>query len=392
MKSIKQANLKGKTVILRTNFDVPIKKGRILDDSRIKESILTIKYLLRKKAKVLIITHLGRPNGKEKKYSLMPIAKRLKKLLKAPVIFMSDILGKNIKEKIEKSDPKNIIMFENIRFYDEEKSNNFNFAEKISLLGNLYINDAFPVSHRAHASVSAITRYLQSFTGLSLERELRELSRIKDNPHHPFVVLIGGVKISDKIEVILNLAKRADYILIGGASANVFLKSEGYGLGDSLVEDKALALAAKILAKYSDKVILPIDVVVSPSLNSKKAGTVNIPSIPSKICEPPQAVYDIGPKTIIKWQDIIKTARTIFWSGPLGVYEKALFSRGTKMIARAIAKNPNETVIGGGDTVSAISRLKVKRFSHISTAGGAMLQYIAGEELPGLEALKRNKA
>ncbi len=390
MRSTKEANVEGKTVLLRTDFDVPIKSGRILDDSRIKESIPTIKYLLRNKAKVLIITHLGRPNEREKKFSLAPVARRLKKLLNMPVIFISDILDKKTKDKIESERAGAVVLFENIRFYEEETKNNFKFAETISLLGDVYINDAFPVSHRAHASVDAVTRYLPSFAGLALEREIKELSKIKNTPHHPFVVVVGGVKISDKIGVILNLAKIADYILIGGASANVFLKVEGFGLGDSLVEDRAKELVLKILRKYSDKIVLPIDVVVSSSLNSKKTETVDITSIPSKICEPPQAVYDIGPKTLIKWQDIIKTAKTIFWIGPVGVFEKPLFSKGTRMIARTISLSSGETVVGGGDTVSALDLFRIKKFSHISTAGSAMLQYISGEELPGLEALERN--
>lgn len=389
MRSLKGLDLKGKTVLLRTNFDVPVKAGKILDDSRIKESIPTIKYLLKKKSKVLIVTHLGRPEKKDKKFSLEPVARKLKKLLGVPVIFLPDILRKNVKEKIKKSSVKSVILFENIRFYDEEKTNNFQFTKKISELADLYVNDAFPVCHRSHASVDAITRYLPSYAGISLEKEVLELSKIKDTPTHPFVVVIGGAKVSDKIGIILSLAKKADYILIGGAAANIMLKASGYKLGSSLIEEKALSFASKILDLDLDNIILPIDAICAESLDATKMEIIDIPSIPKELCSSPFSIYDIGPKTIIKWQDIIKTAKTVFWSGPLGVFEYPLFAKGTKTIARAISKNLGETVVGGGDTVSAISNFRIKRFSHISTAGSAMLQYIAGEELPGLRALDR---
>lgn len=369
---------------------MPLKSGRISDDSRIKESIPTIKYLLRNKARILIVSHLGRPEGKDKKFSLSPVANRLKKLLRVQVNFLPDILDPKVKEKIELQDPKEIFLFENIRFYEGEETNNFNFAQKMSLGADIYVNDAFPVSHRAHASIDAITRYLPSFCGLSFEKEIKELSKIKDNPTHPFVVIIGGAKVSDKIEVILNLAKKADYILIGGASANNLFKVEGYKLGDSIVDEKAFEESLKILKHASSKITLPIDVIVASSLNSNKYQIVDIPSIPSQICSSPFAIYDIGPKTIIKWEDIIKTAKTIFWSGPLGVFEHRIFSKGSREIAKAVSKNPNQTIIGGGDTISALSHFNIKKFSHISTAGSAMLQYISGEELPGVRALQRS--
>jgi phosphoglycerate kinase len=390
MKSIKEADLKNKTVILRTNFDVPIKNGRILDDSKIRESARTIKYLLRNKAKVLIVAHLGRPEKRDNNFSLKPVALRLKKILKKPVIFMSDILEEGVEEKIKKSDHKAVILFENMRFYEEETANNYNFAQQISKLADYFVNDDFPTSHHINASFEAITRFLPSFCGLSFEKEIKELSKIKDEPHHPFAVIIGGIKVSDKISVILNLAKKADYILIGGAAANSFLKEKGYKLGDSLVDEKSLKEVSKILQNVSSKIVLPIDVIIASSLNARKHEVVDIPSIPSEICESPYAIYDIGPKTLIKWTDIIKTARTIFWSGPLGAFEYNSFSEGTRIIARAVSRNKNETVVGGGDTIDALSMFKIKRFTHISTAGGAMLEYVAGEELPGLEALERN--
>ena len=389
MRSLKEANIKNKTVILRTNFDVPLKSGRVVDDTRIKDSLLTIKYLLKNKAKVLIVSHLGRPKGRDKKLSLVPVFKRLKKLLKKPLIFISDIMDSKTKDKIDSLDPGAVVLFENIRFYEEETMNKLKFAKKISELADLYVNDAFPVDHRAHASLDIITKFLPSFASFSLDKEINELSKVKDSPQHPFVVVIGGVKVSDKIGVILNLAKKADYILIGGAADDVFLKIQGYKLGDSLIEDKALAEASKILKKVSLKIILPIDAVIASSLMVRKTQTVNISSIPSKICSSPYAIYDIGPKTIIKWSDIIKTAKTIFWSGPLGAFEYKPFTNGTKKIARAISRNSNQTVVGGGDTISALSLFKIRKFTHISTAGSAMLKYIAGEELPGIKALDR---
>ena len=389
MRSIKEANVKGKTVLLRTSFDVPLKNGRITDDSRIKESIKTIKYLLRNKAKVLIVAHLGRPKGKEKKFSLKPVFLRLKKLLKVPVVFLPDILDAKVPEKISKLNSKEVVLFENIRFYEEEEKNNFQFAKTIAQLADIFVNNDFPTAHHSNASFEAIARYLPSFCGLSFEKEIKELSKIKDNPGHPFVVVIGGIKVSDKIGVISNLARKADYILVGGASANTLFKAEGYKLGDSLIEEKTLGQAFKIIKSVGEKITLPIDLVISSSLKSKKSQIIDVPSVPSQITNSPSAIYDIGPKTIIKWEDIIKTAKTIFWSGPLGTFEHPLFSKGTKEIARAISRNSHETVVGGGDTISAISHFKIKKFTHISTAGGAMLKYVSGEELPGIKALAR---
>lgn len=391
MKNIKNISVKGKKVLLRTNYDVPLSgSGRIVDDFRIKESIPTIKYLVKNKAKVLIISHIGRPKGeKDKSLSLKNVSKKLKSLLNKPVIFVSDIFSEDTREKISKLKEGGIILFENIRFYEDEEKNYFQFAKNISKLADIYVNDAFAVSHRAHASVDSITRYIPSFAGLSLEKEISELSKIKDNPRHPFVVIIGGHKVSDKISVILNLIKKADYVLVGGASANTMFKAKGYGLGSSFVEDGFLRQASNILNQGGSKIILPIDVSVSQSFNSKKEKIVDVSQIPSNICQSPFSVFDIGPKTIIKWDDIIKTAKTVFWSGPLGVFENPVFAKGSKNIAKIISENKNETVIGGGDTIGALSQFKIKKFTHISTGGSAMLKYVAGEVLPGIKALER---
>ena len=233
---------------------------------------------------------------------------------------------------------------------------------------------------------------MPSFAGLSLQNEIDELSKIKDTPHHPFVVIIGGAKVSDKIGVINNLAKKADYILIGGAAANTFLAEKGYRIGSSMYDKESLKEAHKLFNKFSSKIILPIDGVCAASLKAKKTQVVDIHSIPSPICSIPYGIYDIGPKTIIKWEDILRTARTVFWSGPLGAFEEILFSKGTKKIARAVSRvtsEGHETVVGGGDTLSALNTFKIKKFTHISTAGSAMLEFVAGNDLPGIQALER---
>jgi 3-phosphoglycerate kinase len=393
MKNIKDIDLKGKKVLLRTNFDVPVSRGKVTDTSRIRESISTIKYLLRGGAQVYVLTHLGRPVKKDKAYSVRPVAKALEKLLRKKIFLFEEIFDEKI-SKIDPSDNSKIFMFENIRFWSEEEQNNFNFAKQLASNFDIYVNDAFPVSHRAHATVEAITRYIPSYAGLSLMREVEELSKIKDTPHHPFVVVIGGAKVSDKIGVITNLARKADYILIGGAAANTFLAQKGYKIGASRYDAESLKTVELILRKFSAKIILPIDGVCAASLKARKTHLVDINSIPSPVCSIPYGIYDIGPKTIIKWEDILKTARTVFWSGPLGAFEEASFSKGTKKIARAISQvtsEDHETIVGGGDTIAFLNHFKIKKFTHISTAGSAMLQFVGGEELPALEALERTK-
>jgi 3-phosphoglycerate kinase len=394
MKSIKDINLKGKKVFLRANFDVPIKSGKVYDDARIKESLPTIKYLLSKGAKVAIATHLGRPKGVDRNFSVAPVATRLKSLLGKKVSLEYNILAEDISSKVELLDKDKVILFENIRFWPEEEQNNFNFAKSIASNFDIYINEAFPVNHRSHATIDAITRFIPAYPGFALLKEISGLSKAKDNPHHPFVVVIGGIKVSDKIDAILNLAKKADYILIGGGLANTFLVEHGYKLGSSFYEKEAIGLAKEILKQVGNKIILPIDVVCAPSIKSKKGEVFFINSIPSQVCQEPLSVFDIGPKTIIKWEDILKTAKTVFWAGPLGAFEYPAFSNGTKKIARMITKvvgDNHETIVGGGDTTAALSMFNIKKFTHISTAGSAMLEFIAGKKMPGIEALKRNR-
>lgn len=391
MKSIKEADLKGKKVLLRTDFNVPLNKGKVSDSSRIKQSIPTIKFLIRKGAQVYIVAHLGRPEKKEKSLSLKPVVKALEGFLRKKVYFFEDIFDKKI-AKINPLENDKVFMFENIKFWEEETTNNFSFAKKISENFDLYVNDAFPSAHHNYASIDVIARYLPHFAGLSFSREIQELSKVKNTPHHPFVVVIGGVKVSDKIGIIKNLAKKADYILVGGAAANTFLAKKGYKIGASKYEEDSLKIAEELLNNFSSKITLPIDGVCAASLGAKRSHVVDIHSIPSPVCSMPYAIFDIGPKTIIKWEDILRTARTVFWSGPLGVFEEKAYAKGTKKIARAISRvtsEGHETVVGGGDTIAFLNKYKIKKFTHISTAGSAMLQFVAGEKLPGIEALER---
>ncbi len=385
--SVKELELKNKKVLLRVDFNVPFdEKGIIEDDFRIRKSLKTIKYLIQEKAKVILISHRGKPNGREEKYTLKPIKKRLEELLKKDVKFISDCLGKKVEEEISKMSGGDIILLENLRFYKGEEENNQEFAKFLAELGDFYVNDAFSVCHRSHASIVSLPKYLPSATGLLLENEIKSLERIKENPNRPLVAIIGGAKISSKIKFIEYFLREANSLLVGGKVANIILKARGDYQGGDWTKEKSIEEIGDINLS-SENLYLPIDAVVSS--NDKREGEIK--ELPLSKIKKGEFIFDIGPETIKNFSKIINSAKTIIWAGPLGFFENKLFEKGTKSIAKAIVGNKSAfKVVGGGDTSFAVSKLGFSNgFDHISTGGGAMLAFFGEKELPGIKALEK---
>lgn len=389
-KSIKDFNLKDKKVIIRLDLNVPIKDGVITDDNRIKMSLRTIKAVRRKGAKVIILSHLGRVKTEEDKikYSLKPVCDRLSELLGKKIKFINKTRGKEVEEAIHDMKKADIIMLENTRFEDlkgeKESKNNKTLAKYWASLGDVFINDAFGTAHRSHASNVGIAKYLPSGVGYLMQNEIKFLSKAMNNPKKPYIVIMGGSKVSDKIGVIDNLALRADYILIGGAMAFTFLKASGFAVGKSLVEDDYLEYCIKILSKYEDKIILPIDIITSEEINDDIKGNNRFINEIRK----DEIGLDVGPRTLKVFRQYITDAKTIFWNGPMGYYEVKQFSKGTNKILDMITKTKAETIIGGGDMAAAAISLGYQdKITHISTGGGASLEMLEGKELPGLKVI-----
>ena len=380
MKSIKEADVKNKTVLLRVDFNVPLKNGEVADDSRIRASLPTIEYLRKKEAKIILISHLGRPDGKvTDELRLLPCAKRLEKLLKQQVLYRPDCIGSDVEEAANTMHTADVLLLENLRFYPQEEANDTSFASKLANLADIYCNDAFGTAHRAHASVDAVTTFLPSYAGFLLEKEVRMLSKLAA-PKKPFIIIMGGAKVSDKINVINKLMQKTDALLIGGAMAFTFLKALGNETGKSKVELDKINLARTLLKKYKKKIVLPVDI----TLDNKKA--VSVQHILKK-----SAGLDIGPLTSAIYAEIIKKAKTIFWNGPVGLFEKKPFDKGTKTIALAIASSKALSIIGGGDTLAAIRQFKLEnKYTHASTGGGASLEFLEGKKLPGIKALEKS--
>ncbi len=386
--TVKDLDLKDKKVIVRVDYNVPLdEKGYITDDARIKASLETINYILEKGAKkVILMSHLGRPKGKVvERLRMNPVAKRLSGLLKKDVKKLDDCIGEEVKRKIEES-PQCIFLLENLRFYSEEEEGNVDFAQKLASLADVYVNDAFGTAHRAHASTTVIARYLPSAVGFLMEKEIKFLSQAL-NPQKPYIVILGGAKVSDKIGVIENLINKADKILIGGAMAYTFLKAKGIEMGNSRVEEDKLPLAEEIFKKASQKkikIILPSDHVVVSSIDVSQDKRVVDVSIPQGLIG-----VDIGPKTITLFKEELREAKIVLWNGPLGIFENPDYEEGTKEIALFLANLSDVTVIvGGGDSAASAKKFGVeKRFSHVSTGGGASLEFLEGKELPGITAI-----
>jgi len=388
--TLKDLDLKGRKVLLRADYNVPLNSNqKITNDKRIRESVPTIQYLLSQGAKIIICSHLGRPEGKVMpEYSLAPVADRLRELLHKPVILTQDVAGTDTFKYVRNMKDGDIILMENLRFEPGEEENNAEFAKRLASVADVYCDDAFGCMHRAHASVSKITEFLPSCAGLLVEKEMNIFTKTMENPERPFVVVIGGAKVKDKINLISNLLNIADVVLIGGAMAYTFMRAKGYPVGKSLVEKDKIALAKLLMEKAEKtgvKVILPVDHIVTGEFSfSAESITVSTAKFPSN-----GMGMDIGPRTIIKYRHYINRAKTVFWNGPMGVFEFQKFAKGTNAIAKAMAKSTAVTIVGGGDSAAAVEALQLQdKLTHVSTGGGAALNLLEGIKLPGIEALQ----
>lgn len=388
-KTVRDLDVAGKKVLVRVDFNVPFDdKGNISDDTRIRSSLETIKYLLEHKAAVILMAHLGRPKGQvNPKYSLAPVAKHLGKLLSKKILFAADCVGPEAKAAAKKLKAGHVLLLENLRFHKEEEKNDMEFAEQLASLADLYVNDGFGVSHRAHASVEGVTHFLPAAAGFLLEKEIEYVGRAVTEPLHPFAAIIGGAKVSDKIGVINNLLDKVDTLLIGGGMANTFLAAQGCAMGKSLVEEDKIELARELLAKAKKNkvnLLLPTDLVMAEAFAADaKHVTEDI-----KYLNQDYMALDIGAETAKAYAAALADAKMIVWNGPMGVFEMDAFCKGTEAVAKAVARSRAVSIVGGGDSVAAVEKLGLaKRISHISTGGGASLEYLEGKVLPGVAAL-----
>lgn len=387
--TLRDFELKGKKVLLRVDFNVPLNSNlQITNDKRIRETLPTLNYLIQQGAKTIIVSHLGRPEGTVKpEFSLKPVAERLKELVKVPVILTKDVAGSDTFKYVRNMKEGDIVMMENVRFDHGEENNDIEFAKKLASLADIYCNDAFGTMHRAHASTTKVAEFLPSCAGLLVQKELEILGGALENPKRPFVVIVGGAKVKDKIGLISRLIEVADVVMIGGAMAYTFLRAQGHNVGKSIVEKDKITLARLLLdkAKKQDvKMVLPIDHVVTGEFSfSAEYVTVTTKKFPRT-----GMGMDIGPKTIRLFKHYINKAKTIFWNGPLGVSEFQRFAKGTNEIALALADSKAYTIIGGGDSAKSIEQLNLQgKINHVSTGGGAALKLIEGVPLPGLQAI-----
>jgi phosphoglycerate kinase len=384
-RTIKDIDVRGKRVLVRVDFNVPLAGGKVSDDTRIVAALPTIRYLLEHNAKVILMSHLGRPKGKvAPEFSIAPAAARLSELLGRPVKQLDDCIGEKVEAAVQAMKPGDVVMLENLRFYAEEEKNDAAFARKLAALGEVYVNDAFGTAHRAHASTESVAHYLPAVAGFLMEKELEFLGKATENPEHPFIAILGGAKISDKIGVINNLLGKVDALLIGGGMANTFLKAEGLAVGESLVEEEVVELAKRLLAEASGKLFLPVDVVVADRFDAEaEAKTVPVTEVPAG-----WRILDIGPATVAHFGNRLAPAKTVVWNGPMGVFEFPRFAEGTRAIARILAGLDAVTVIGGGDSAAAVTQAGLAdKMTHISTGGGASLEFLEGKTLPGVAAL-----
>ena len=391
-KTIKDLDVKGKKVLLRVDFNVPMENGVITDDNRILESLATINYLIDNGAKLIVCSHLGRPKGKvDLKYTLKPVADRLASLVKAPVYFAEDTVGPDAKKKAKALKEGEILVLENLRFQAEEEANDPKFVKKLASLADIYVNDAFGTAHRKHASTYGVAELLPNAVGFLMGKEIKVIDGLLTNAEKPFVAILGGAKIEDKIPVIENLIKKVDTILIGGGMAYTFIKAEGGKVGASLVDDSKLDLAKKLLKKAEKKgvkIVLPVDVVA----NTEFADKGKIKKFPANNIPDNYQGLDIGPKTVKIFKSYIKNAKTVIWNGPVGVCEFNHFIVGTDKVAKALAKSKAFSFIGGGDSAAAIIKLGyARKISHISTGGGASLTMLEGKKLPGVEVISNKR-
>jgi phosphoglycerate kinase len=385
-KTVRDINVKGKRVLVRVDFNVPIKDGKVGDDTRIRAALPTIEYLLQQGASVILFSHLGRPKGgPDPKYSMKPVADYLSGLVKAPVKFAEEAAGAVAEKAAKALKPGEILVLENTRFYPGEEKNDQDLAKQFAALADVYVMDAFGSAHRAHSSTEGVARFLPAVAGFLMEKEIQYLGQAISDPARPFVAILGGAKISDKIGVIRNLLSKADSILIGGGMANTFFKAQGYPMGDSLVENEVLDLAKELLKDGGAKIRLPVDLVIANGVDE----TAEVKTIPVGSVPDGWRALDIGPESVKNFAKVIKEAKTVVWNGPMGMFEVKAFTKGTFGVAEAIAKSKATSIVGGGDSAAAIMQSGLAdKITHISTGGGASLEMLEGITLPGVAALQ----
>lgn len=391
VKTLADAEVSGKRVLCRVDFNVPLADGVVTDDTRIQAALPTITYLMEHGAKVILCSHLGRPEGTgyQAEFSLAPVAEHLSEVLGKPVAFAKDTIGESAKETVASLSDGDVALLENVRFDKREKKNDPEFAEALASLADVYVNDAFGAAHRAHASTAGVAAYLPAYAGMLMEKEVTTLTSMLDNPNHPFVAILGGSKVSDKVAVIDALIDKCDTLIIGGGMCFTFLVAQGYSVGTSLMEQDWVERASVMLEKAKNKgvsILLPSDVVCADAFaNDANTVTCGVDAIPQDMMG-----LDIGPETTKAYADAIASAKTVFWNGPMGVFEMSSFEAGTKGVALAVAANKDaDTIIGGGDSVAAVNKFDLAdQMTFISTGGGASMELVQGEALPGVEALK----
>lgn len=416
MKTVSPKQVRDKTVIVRVDYNVPLKQERgktvVADDSRIKTSLNTIELLQKANAKIILMSHLGRPGGRaNKQLSLEPVAKHLASLIKSKVKFVPQVVGSEVEAAVSTLKPKDILVIENLRFNPGEKKNDKKFSQQLASLAEVYVNEAFSTCHRQHASITGVPQHLPSYPGLALIKEVETMTSLMKDPKRPFVMVVGGAKISDKIDAVTNLSDIANAVLVGGGVANNFLKADGFDIANSYLQD-APADLKKENVSYVDvakdiiddhktqrmlkddyiplpKIIYPMDVVAAKAKDARRTQEICLVNGQADQVRKEMMYLDIGPKTIRLFKEVILQAKTVFWNGPMGVFEQDQFADGTREIARAIAKSSAMTIVGGGDTIRAINKFDLTdRFDYVSAAGGASLEFLSGKELPGLKALE----
>jgi len=384
-KTVKDIDLKNKRVLMRVDFNVPMADGKVTDDKRIRAALPTIQYVLDQNASLILMSHLGRPkSASDSQFSLRAASEVLSTLLARPVQMAPDCVGAEVEKMANELQPGEVLMLENTRFHPEEEKNDLGFAKQLASLGEVFVNDAFGSAHRAHASTEGVARFLPAVSGFLMEQELEYLGRAVANPEHPYIAILGGAKISDKILVVETLLAQCDKLIIGGGMANTFLAAQGLNMQDSLVEESSLETAQAIMAKSADKLILPVDAIIADKFaEDANSQVVDVDKIPAG-----WRMLDVGPKTVSVYQAALSGARLVVWNGPVGVFEMPKFAEGTFALARMLAESKAVTVIGGGDSASAVKKAGVaKQMTHVSTGGGASLEFLEGKELPGVAAL-----
>ncbi len=383
--SITSVDVAGKRVLVREDLNVPLSDGAIADDTRVRAAAPTLHHLAQRGARVIVMSHLGRPKDREPELSLKPVAGNLGQRVGREVQFAEDCVGEPAVTAVDRLQAGQVLLLENVRYHKEDEANDAGFARRLASLGDLYVNDAFAASHRAHASVVGVAAYLPAFAGELMEAELAALHQALDNPRRPMVAVVGGAKISTKVGVLRNLLKKVDSLLIGGAMANTFFKAKGWPTGGGLVEDSALEEAKAVAKEAGDKLLLPVDLVCARKMRAGEALRI----MEADKVEPDWMALDIGPRSVREFTQRLKGAGTVIWNGPVGVSEIRDFADGTKAVGEAVASSGGYTLVGGGDTIAAVESLGLAgRFSHVSTGGGATLEYLEGKELPGIAILK----